>query len=456
MATRIIALILGILAALGGLATAALGAVGAIASDREADRFTLGASLIPSGVLVLAIGAALAWLAARAMQGQESRPVALPPWWASLALVGVALGAGWAALWADLWWLFFPLATVAVLAPIAAVGALALPRRAPRPSWRRIVPAFAWGALVTPILAIALEVLAVLGAVIAAGLGLALAGQDALDTLARTVERLQGRALTEAQTQALLQVLLRQPLVLALGVFTLSFVAPVAEEFGKFGAVLLFARGRPRAGAPAGGARTPDSALTVFLIGLASGLGFAAIENVFYATQSGAEGWAGAAALRAATPVMHGTASALFALGWARQGRDPRGWGLVRGALAATALHGAWNFLAGAVAVVALLAPGGGGISPAALLTVPIVGVLVLLGLFSARTLFRLGRALGREAKREEAEEAAGPRDFTPAPPDEWSVVSRQASGGRDERAVAHSRVRTTLADDYPTTRLPD
>lgn len=400
MAARILAIVLGLLAALGGVATAGLGVAAAILSDSERDRFALGASLIPSGVLLLGVGVGLVWLAARALRGRAASPVGLPPWWFSAAVTPIAIGVGWAALEQEWWWLFFPFATLAVFAPVALIGWLGLPRRGPRPTWRRILPAFAWGALVAPTLAIAVEAVGVAAGGLAALLGLAASGDAALDTVRLTVERLQGRTLTDAQQQALIRLLLRQPVVLALGAFVLSFVAPVAEEGAKFLAVVLFGR-------------RLDSALAIFLLGLAAGLGFATIENVFYATQSGADAWPLMAGMRAATPVMHGTASALFALGWARQARDPRGWGLLRGALAAFGLHGAWNFLGGVVMVGALLTAGTDAELLGGALVVALVGLLIALGLFSAWTLYRLGRALGREAEAEAAP-AAGP---APPPP---------------------------------------
>lgn len=396
MAGRIFALILGILAAALGLVAAGFGASGVGGPGARAERFSIGATLVPAGLTLLAIGLAGGWQAARALGGRPSRAVALPPWWLSAGLALLAVGGGWAALRADRWWLFLPLATLAVVGPVAAVGRFGLPRGGPRPSWRRLLPALAWGAFAAPPLALLFEGLAALGAFVAALVGFLLGGgQRSLDLLRPTLGSLAGRTLTDAQAQALGELLVRQPVTLALGGFVVAFVAPAVEEFCKFCAVLLFGRARPARDRPR------DSTLTIFLLGLAAGLGFALVENIFYAAQGGPGGWPAMALLRGATPVMHGAASALFALGWARQARDPAGWALLRGAVGALALHGAWNLSAG-LALVAGLAAGGANQLLAGLVILALVVVLAALALGGVAILLRLRRALGAEAAAEE------------------------------------------------------
>src|SRR5919199_5171461 len=139
MARRIVGIVLGVLGV--GLGLLTVGGAARLAAGRgEASaRFLTGAALIPSGVLLLGLGAAAIWLALRL--GRPARPLSLPPWWLSAGLFLAAVGGGWALLRADRWGLFFALATLAVFVPAAAVGRLALPRGGPRPPWRRGLPA---------------------------------------------------------------------------------------------------------------------------------------------------------------------------------------------------------------------------------------------------------------------------------------------------------------------------
>ncbi|HEY8602237.1 MAG TPA: PrsW family glutamic-type intramembrane protease, partial [Thermomicrobiales bacterium] len=237
----------------------------------------------------------------------------------------------------------------------------------------------------------------------AAAFGYSLGGQQRLNILLDTARRLQGRTLTDEQTAALTQIVVKQPIVLLVGAFILVFIGPVTEELGKFGAALLF--GRTRADHP-----ERDSTLTIFLIGLASGLGFAATENIFYAAQAGSTGWTALIFTRAVTPIMHGTASALFALGWAQQRRNPQGWGLLRGAALTIGLHGVWNLCAGML-IVSLLFSGSRGTAAglAVLLTILVFATLAALAIGSIVTLLRLRRTLAIEANEEVSAPASSP-----------------------------------------------
>lgn len=396
-----------IILSLAGLAAIAAGLVGAFGGATREGRFLTGAVAIPFGFMLLELGLGGGWLAARARRGAAA-PATLPPWWGSALAFAAAVLGGWLALRFGQWWAFFPLATVAVFAPVAAAGRLGLPGRGLRPGWGRLIAAFAWGALVTPALAIALELLAVVGVGLVAFFGLSASGQRNLDLLGNTWRfYLQGRSLDADQQVALLQFAVRQPIVLLAGATILVFVAPATEELGKFGGVLLLGR-RHVASGP--GENRP---LTVFLIGLASGLGFAATENIFYVAQAGEAGWATMTLVRAATPLMHGTASALFALGWARQGERPQGWALLWGALGSLGLHAAWNFSAGLTIVGGVFAAGSSGATAlAGLLVVLALACLGGLAILSIIILLRQRRALARPAT-----EAAPPTAPQLAPP---------------------------------------
>jgi RsiW-degrading membrane proteinase PrsW (M82 family) len=407
MFARIVALLLGIVGTVLGLLLIGVGLFGAIGGDKTPEAFLTSVSAASSGVLLLELGLAAAWLGWQASRGGAAGPVALPPWWASALAFAVAVVAGWGALKLGWWWLFLPFATLAVFAPVAMTGRFGLPAGGARPSVARLLPAFAWGAIVTPLLAIVVELIAAVMAIVAAVVGFMLRGQPYLDIVTDTWRHLQGRTLTDVQTEALLRLAVRQPIVLVVGAFVLVFAGPVTEELSKFGATLLFSRTRPdRPGR--------DSTLTVFLIGLAAGLGFAVTENIFYAAQAGAGGWTALILTRAVTPLMHGTASALFALGWAQQRRAPQSWSLLRGALLALGLHMAWNLCGGLLLVAALFtSTRGTAAGVAVLLILMSLATLAGLGVASLATLLRLRRTLA-----EEAAEAQGgaPTEVAPSP----------------------------------------
>lgn len=406
-------LLLGLLLALGGLAAAGFGLVGALGEGPDETRFMAGTAGIPFGIMLLEVGLATIWLTIRGLRGQQGRAATLPPWWACALIFGLAVGGGFWALREDIWWLFLPLATVVVFAPVAAAGRLGLPSAGVRPGWGRLLGAFCWGALVTPVLAILVQFVAIGLAAGAAFLGLSYSGQQNLRLIADTwTYRLQGRNLTEAQAAELLQFVLRQPLVLAVGAVVLVLAAPISEELGKFVAAPLF--GRTRMGP---GVAAIDPPLTIFLIGLASGLGFAATENIFYIAQAGETGWTLMAVVRSATPIMHGTACAVFALGWARQHQRPRSWALVWGALGSFGLHGAWNLCAGLVIVAGVFATAAGTATVVA--AVLLVGSLVVLGgllLLSVSILLRQRSTLAQEAN-------ASPPPSGPSAPPNWGPM---------------------------------
>jgi hypothetical protein len=405
---RIVAFLFGIVGTILGLLLVGVGLVNAIGGGKTPEAFLASASAVPLGVLLLGLGLATVWLGWRAARGRAALAATLPPWWASALAFVVAVGGGWGALRLGQWWLFLPFATLAVFAPVAVTGRLGLPQGGERPGWTRLLPAFAWGAIATPLLAIIVELLAAVGAIVAAVGGFMLRGQPYLDILTNTWRHLQGRTLTDAQTEALLRLVVRQPIVLLVGGFVLVFAGPVAEELCKFGATLLFSRTRADRAAR-------DSTLTVFLIGLAAGLGFAVTENIFYAAQAGAGGWTALILTRAVTPLMHGTASALFALGWAQQRRAPQGWSLLRGSLLAMGLHGAWNLCGGLLIVAALFVGTRGTAAGLAVLLILLAfGTLLGLTVASLVTLLRLRRTLVAEAEADRSNPAAAGADMGP------------------------------------------
>ncbi len=407
MAARIFTLLFGGLGALVGLVLVGVALAGAVSGNQSLDRFIGVTSAFPLGVLLLELGLAACWIAWLQAKGLVSRAVSLPPWWLSAAIFLLAVLAGWGALKVGWWWAFVFVATIAVFAPIVATGRLGLPREQ-RPGWSRIVPAFAWGALVTPVIAIFVQLVGAVAAAMAAIAGVSLNNQAALQDFQRIAQHLQGRTISDEQTAGLMRLVVTQPLVLLVAGFVLVFIGPVSEELIKGAAAVLFSRTKqddPQR----------DSTLTIFLIGLAAGLGFATTENIFYAAQGGPDAWTGMIFVRAVTPIMHGTATALFALGWAWQRQNPQGWGLLKGIGLALALHMLWNFCAGILMIGTVFVGDRGTTAGLAfLLLVLCLAALAVLALSSVGVLLRLRRYLAQQV-RETTDR--GPLD-PPAPSD--------------------------------------
>lgn len=417
MGKRIAALLCAFLSVASGLALIAVGVFGAIGGGRASEQFLRSVVPFSLGLLLLELGLAIGWVTWLAARGAAQPAVKLPRWWLPVIAYVAAVAIGIGLLQLGWWWLFLPCAAIAVTAPLAVVGRLGLPSSGTTLTWRRLLPAFAWGALVTPLLAITLQLLAAVGALAAAAFGFALGGQQNVTLLTQIVQRLQGRTLTDAQTEALIRIVAAQPLVLLVGFFVVVFVGPVTEELGKFGAALLFGRTR-------GERAAQDSTLAIFLIGLTAGLGFAITENIFYTAQAGSAGWPVQIVVRAVTPLMHGTASALLALGWAQQRHAPGGWALLRGVALAIGLHAVWNLFAGVFSVAQIFSGVGGAAGTGAIVLAVLGGLgLVALAVTSWLTLLRLRRALSARSDGTPnlptpgGMERTDPRLTLPAPP---------------------------------------
>ena len=119
---------------------------------------------------------------------------------------------------------------------------------------------------------------------------------------------------------------------LAVAMIGTAVVAPIVEELTKpIGALLLGRR-----------LRSPAEA---FLVGMAGGVGFAAVENILYES-SGARLWAAIATLRGVGGVLHPLNAGLVALGWygVMKGTGPGRWGRLLALYGlAVGIHALWN-----------------------------------------------------------------------------------------------------------------
>ncbi len=261
---------------------------------------------------------------------------------------------------------------VAVGAPLTALLLAAGAARASRLA--NLVPSVVLGGTVVPILVVLLD-----SAFAAAAFGL-------VQPLAEAGRRL----LDELNTDADLLDVFTSPWAIVL-LIELAVVAPLAEESLKpLGALL----------------RRPGSAREAFMFGAAAGAGFAAVENLLYA--SGAiysnDAWVRISVMRSMGAGVHLLGCGLVSLAVYRARHEDAGWGLVaRFFGVAVAIHAAWN---GAIAVAIILFNEreyvAGGLSGSALswgislaVALGVLGVLVLGWLVVAARRLGTDRELG-------------------------------------------------------------
>ena len=110
--------------------------------------------------------------------------------------------------------------------------------------------------------------------------------------------------------------------------------APIPEEFAKALGIPLFGRGRIQ------------NERQAFAIGLASGAGFAVLENMLYEgmyAQYYGWGWAGITLLRSIGAVLHPLGTGIIALGWFRMKEGSGAGKLFKAYLLSVGLHTLWN-----------------------------------------------------------------------------------------------------------------
>ena len=130
----------------------------------------------------------------------------------------------------------------------------------------------------------------------------------------------------------LIERLFASPAILVFLAIT-AIEAPIPEEFAKTLGIPMFGRARIQ------------NERQAFAIGLASGAGFAILENMLYeglyASQNG-WGWGGITLLRAIGSILHPLGTGIIALGWFRMRNEGAGK-LFKAYLLSVGLHTLWN-----------------------------------------------------------------------------------------------------------------
>jgi len=331
----ILLLIFSIAGILGLIGRGVYLVVSGIASFEPVSSSTLASGIL--GALSMAFCAALLLpmlvSSIRRLKGQEIHPAKLPPvkLWQVAGLVGAWL---FSIVFASIidglfdygWIIAVPFFLLGVAIPVAgfvwiATGGL------PSCAWRRLWSAFGIGMAGSTLAAMLLEYLLVGMGVLAAGV-LAAANPE----WRTVIVQLKDQITNAGDVQALLTALapyLTNPLVFLLILAFAAVLAPLIEEALKPAAVWLVGK---RLRSPAEG----------FALGALCGAGFALLEGMMAA--SGATGMIGfGLAARAASSLMHITASGLMGWGIASARLEKRYGRLALTYLLSVTLHGLWN-----------------------------------------------------------------------------------------------------------------
>ena len=266
-----------------------------------------GAGII-GGVILLP---AVAYHGGSALARQRSGQFWLPhPFWIALG-IPIALAVGQSALYDEQGEFLFFLAFVAgaALPPLVALTVAA--RRLDFPTtWRRLFAGLAFGVGVSVPLAIILEF--VLPAIILAAV------LPLRDVVADTLDY-----------DSLEEFFYSPAMVVTL--VSLAVVAPLAEELVKPIGAIVMARGlRSRSEA--------------FIVGMAGGVAFAAIENMLYQV-AGIQTWAGMVTVRSIGSVLHPLTAGMLGVAWYDLINKRPGAGTRLAAVFALSvtLHALWN-----------------------------------------------------------------------------------------------------------------
>lgn len=289
----------------------------------------------------------------------------------SILALPLCLGAAYLALEAGLDWLVAWLYLLPAILVVAWLAWLALRNLGPL-SAQRIWGGLAAGLIGVTSFSLALEALA--GVLVLAGLALYV---QVTPELAQAIEALL-QASENLDDVSLLAPFMNDPVILLTGLFSLSVVAPLVEEFFKPLAVVLLLR-RPL---------TPGQG---FALGALSGAGFALAENLFLSAP--AETLAVAVAGRAGASAMHVLTGGLAGLALVQARQQRRYLRLVGVYLLNILIHAVWNGLVLLSAAGAVSLAASEGLVPAAF---AMLGPVLLAGLGCACLLaiWRINRRL--------------------------------------------------------------
>ncbi len=310
----------------------------------------------------LGLGGALAWQGGRAILEQPSAPFhsaifkILPYFY-----LPILVGGQWL-LQAETGWLaqaaiyVFPLFHLggAIISPLLVLIFAHHVLKQASLRWREIIIQLSLGALFSTILAIMAE--SIIGLIIFAfAVAVTLVIPGGLDRLGAWTTAIQNLVWMNDPEQAM-QLLLYPPVLMTL-LIVFVILAPMIEELTKFLGIALMAYRRPSIG-------------QIYLWGIASGAGFAMVENLFNTIQA-LEFWVGIMLMRIGTSALHCLGVAILSLGWHHFLQQKRPWRLFGAYGLSVCVHALWNGLIIGLTVSLILSEG------------KMIGVLLSLGLGS-------------------------------------------------------------------------
>ena len=294
---------IGGLAALGFVVTAAVG-------------WDAGFSLAVPMLAGLGGGGSVTAAAALSFRNKPGTPLRLPPAWSLAGGLVLALAAGlglWQAGISEGFLVPLFATAASVLAPLA-VAAWLIRRDVSTP---RGLAALGFGATASVVLALVLNtLLAGVLALLIFGLG-----DDALGLIGETLDLLSGGLFGDRW--ALVEMIA--------ALVEIAILVPLVEELVKPVALLPVLKRLP-------------AARDALLAGVLAGTGFAAVENLLYATMFG-EQWGGVLAARSLGAALHPFGAGVMAVAWwgllRREPDASRHW--LRNYAVAVGVHGLWN-----------------------------------------------------------------------------------------------------------------
>ncbi len=253
------------------------------------------------------------------IMGNRSNPFKLPSFYIFWIILALVLGIGSLILnleiVVDL--IFPPLFVLGAALSVFAVLAWAYRKMGWPITWRQTALAFICGSTLSILVAILLETTI---------------SYIAYLLLAPFQYLAEGMAYLGWGAPGFIERLFASPLIFVLLAIT-AIEAPIPEEFAKALGIPMFGRARIQ------------NERQAFAIGLASGAGFAILENMLYEgmyAQSNGWAWGGITLLRSIGSVLHPIGTGIIALGWFRMREGGIGK-LLKAYLLSVGLHTLWN-----------------------------------------------------------------------------------------------------------------
>ncbi len=288
------------------------------------------------------------WFVLQKAMGREQadQPFIFPfASWQTLAVIGlvvfgVTIG-GVIAFTEIPWmgWLILPVLTLFVIVPpiwlLFGFGSRGLEAG---PRWR-FFAIFGLSMTLAPLVMVVLEIILLLLLIVLGMAVFALTEPSMFQEFMRIADIVQ----VETNEQIILGLLapyISNPIVIAAGIGYIAILVPLIEELLKPLAVWLFAL---KIESPAQG----------FVLGMASGAGFALIESL-NASADGTSSWPVIVSVRAGTSILHMTASGLVGWGIVSAFKEKRIGRLFAAYFAAVLIHGLWNAAAAGTGLSAI------------------------------------------------------------------------------------------------------